>query len=70
MFGKGPTQAYVNLCSLEYVLLHISQTCSLSDERLSSGEEARFPEPEYWLGVSGVLGALEGALLCSRSGGA
>lgn len=63
---RGSMQAYVNLCSLEYVLLHMSQTCSSSNDKLSSGEEAWFSGPGYWGAVIGLLAVLEGAWLLSR----
>lgn len=68
VLGRGSIQAYVNLCSLEYVLLHMSQTCSSSDDRFSSGEEAWFSGLGYWGAVIGLLEVLEGAWLLSRGG--
>lgn len=61
-------QAYLNSCSLEYFLGHRSQTCSSSDEMLSSGEEAWVPVLGYWVAVLGLLVVLEGALVISESG--
>lgn len=61
-------QTYVNSCNLEYFLGHRSQTCSSSDERLSSGEEAWVPVLGYWVAVLGLLVVLEGEWVVSESG--
>lgn len=58
VLGRGSMKAYVNLCSLEYVLLHMSQTCSSSDDRFSSGEEAWFSGTGHWGAAIGLLEVL------------